>query len=204
VGVRDADQRMSRERLVDAVDELQGRFWVGAEQLLELTQEFIELLREVFVVVVLVVVIVIMVVIVIVIVVVRHAAQGTGFGLERVDHFRPAAPSMFQRQIWPLGNGSTMARAMPALGTCRCCSLEAKLAQGICENCVRIHGPRVALLLARCQADADFASACLARLPEALRARFVAALSAKCLAPKRGPGLRYTRGRPISEASVSA
>jgi len=86
-----------------------------------------------------------------------------------------------------------MGPAMSATGTCRCCSLEAKLDQGICVACARTHGPRSASLLARCQADADFATATLARMPEPLRERFVAALSAKCLAPKRGPGLRSTR-----------
>jgi hypothetical protein len=71
--------------------------------------------------------------------------------------------------------------------------LLAKLEQGICAACSKTHGPRVARLLARCQADAEFASTCLARLPEPARARFAAALSAKCLAGSRGPGLRYTR-----------
>jgi hypothetical protein len=93
---------------------------------------------------------------------------------------------------------------MPATGTCRCCSLEAKLDQGICVDCARTHGPRAALLLARCQADADFASVCLARMPEGLRLRFVAALSAKCLAHKRGPGLRYTRSDASLKKRVSA
>jgi hypothetical protein len=93
---------------------------------------------------------------------------------------------------------------MPAPGTCRCCSLEAKLDQGICENCSRTYGPRTAQLLARCQVDADFASACLARMPEALRARFVALLSAKCLEPKRGPGLRYTRPAVAAKNRASA
>jgi len=82
---------------------------------------------------------------------------------------------------------------MPALETCRCCSSLASLNQGICAACSRHYGPRVARLLARCQADAEFASNCLARLPEPARARFAAALSAKCLTPKSGPGLRYTR-----------
>ena len=92
---------------------------------------------------------------------------------------------------------------MLALGTCRCCSLEAKLERGICENCARTHGPRVALLLARCQADADFASTTLARLPAGLRESFAAKLSAKCLAPKQGPGLCYTRA-PASANKKSA
>lgn len=93
---------------------------------------------------------------------------------------------------------------MPATGTCRCCSLEARLERGICENCARTHGPRVALLLARCQADPDFASTCLARLPEALRASFAAKLSAKCLAPKQGPGLRFTRAPGSTKNRASA
>jgi len=82
--------------------------------------------------------------------------------------------------------------------------LEAKLDQGICVDCARTHGPRAALLLARCQVDPDFASASLARMPEAMRVRFVAALSAKCLAPKGGPGLRYTRGTAAAKKRVSA
>jgi hypothetical protein len=82
--------------------------------------------------------------------------------------------------------------------------LEAKLEQGICLDCARTHGPRTALLLARCQADADFSSACLARMPEALRARFVAALSAKCLTPKLGPGLAYTRHATSAKRRASA
>ena len=82
---------------------------------------------------------------------------------------------------------------MSAPETCRCCSTLAQLDHGICAGCSKLHGPRVARLLARCQADAEFASSCLARLPEPARSRFAAALSAKCIAPKTGPGLRYTR-----------
>jgi formate-dependent nitrite reductase cytochrome c552 subunit len=77
--------------------------------------------------------------------------------------------------------------------TCRCCSALTQLDQGICAACSKLHGPRVARLLARCQADAEFASTCLAQLPEPARSRFAAALGAKCIAPKSGPGLRYTR-----------
>ena len=76
------------------------------------------------------------------------------------------------------------------------------LDQGICGACSRRHGPRVARLLARCQADATFASHCLARLPEAARARFAAALSAKCLGQK--PGLRYTRPGIVPNKRASA
>ncbi len=91
---------------------------------------------------------------------------------------------------------------MPAPETCRCCSSRAQLApsdQGICAGCAKLYGPRVARLLARCQADAEFASTCLAQLPEPARSRFVAALSAKCLAPLAGPGLRYTRPTAVTK-----
>jgi hypothetical protein len=93
---------------------------------------------------------------------------------------------------------------MSAPGTCRCCSSEANLEQGICETCARTHGPRAASLLARCLAEPDFASVALARMPEVLRTRFAAALSAKCLEPKRGPGLRYTRAVANAKSRASA
>ncbi len=93
---------------------------------------------------------------------------------------------------------------MPTPETCRCCSVRAVLEQGICKACSKIHGPRTARLLARCQADAEFASTCLAQLPEPARARFAAALSAKCLASQRGPGLRYTRSATDPNERVSA
>jgi hypothetical protein len=89
-----------------------------------------------------------------------------------------------------------MGPGMPAPETCRCCSSIAQLApgdQGICGECSKQYGPRVARLLARCQADSEFASTCLAQLPEPARSRFARALSAKCLTPIAGPGLRYTR-----------
>ena len=89
--------------------------------------------------------------------------------------------------------GPRYGQGMPAPEMCRSCSSLASLDQGICDACRRSYGPRVARLLARCQADAEFAKNCLARLPEPARARFVALLSAKCLSPKVGPGLRYTR-----------
>jgi len=91
---------------------------------------------------------------------------------------------------------------MSAHGTCRCCTEDAFLEQGICEACVRKYGARTAALLARCQTDADFASNVIARMPDPLRTRFVAALSAKCLEPKKGPGLRYTR--PLASAKTRA
>lgn len=84
---------------------------------------------------------------------------------------------------------------MSSTGTCRCCSSISELSEGICAHCIRLHGPRVARLLARCQADAEFKSACLARLPEPTRSRFAAALSLKCLS-SAGPGLRYARRAP--------
>lgn len=93
---------------------------------------------------------------------------------------------------------------MPAPETCRCCSAMNVLDQGICAGCAKNYGPRVARLLARCQADADFASTCLARLPEPARTRFAAALSAKCLTPSTGPGLRYTRAAIASKSRASA
>ncbi|MEP7051775.1 MAG: hypothetical protein ABJB12_15535 [Pseudomonadota bacterium] len=85
---------------------------------------------------------------------------------------------------------------MPAPETCRCCSVVSLLESGICAVCARTYGRRVAHLLGRCQADPDFASTCLGQLPEPMRTRFAAALSAKCLSPRRGPGLRYTRPAP--------
>ncbi|HEX3776785.1 MAG TPA: hypothetical protein VHV51_20075 [Polyangiaceae bacterium] len=93
---------------------------------------------------------------------------------------------------------------MPAPGTCRCCAALAKLDQGICEACAHNYGPRAAQLLARCQVDSDFASAFLSRLPEALRGRFMAALAAQCLAPRKGPGLAYTRPSSSSTKRASA
>ncbi|MES1178326.1 MAG: hypothetical protein ABUL62_28655 [Myxococcales bacterium] len=96
---------------------------------------------------------------------------------------------------------------MSATETCRCCSSLAQLApsdDGICRACSSLHGPRVARLLARCQADAEFASTCLARLPEPARSRFAARLSAKCLTPFKGPGLRSTRPRVITRKLATA
>jgi hypothetical protein len=93
---------------------------------------------------------------------------------------------------------------MLAPETCRCCTETTQLDEGICATCARTYGPRVARLLARCQADADFASTCLARLPEPMRTRFAAALSAKCLTPSRGPGLRYTRLPALGKSRASA
>ncbi|MEJ1960333.1 MAG: hypothetical protein WDO56_01760 [Gammaproteobacteria bacterium] len=98
---------------------------------------------------------------------------------------------------------------MPAPETCRCCSQRAQLApsdQGICDGCRKLHGPRVARLLARCQADSEFASTCLAQLPEPARSRFAAALSVKCLTPVTGagPGLRFTRAPVIAKKLATA
>lgn len=69
---------------------------------------------------------------------------------------------------------------------------------------MRKYGARTAALLARCQTDSDFAASFISRLPEPLRDRFVAALSAKCLAPKKGPGLRYTRPTASAKTRASA
>jgi len=96
---------------------------------------------------------------------------------------------------------------MTAIETCRCCGDKAELDQGICTHCELAYGPRVARLLARCLADADFASACLARLPEAARLRFATLLSARCLKTTTtlsGPGLRYTRVGTSARERVSA
>jgi hypothetical protein len=53
--------------------------------------------------------------------------------------------------------------------------------------------------LARAEGDQDFAVACLANLPPALRARFAALLGKRCFLPgadsRRGPGLRAARPR---------
>ncbi|HEY4104982.1 MAG TPA: hypothetical protein VGM44_13885 [Polyangiaceae bacterium] len=93
---------------------------------------------------------------------------------------------------------------MSASGTCRCCGTVALLDRGICETCAESYGPRAAQLLARCQVDADFASTFLSRLPEALRARFLAVLGAQCLAPRKGPGLAYTRASTARRAIARA
>ena len=93
---------------------------------------------------------------------------------------------------------------MIALENCRCCGQKDRLEQGICVSCARAYGPRVARLLARCLADADFASACLARLPETARLRFASLLSARCLAATPKPGLRYTRVPVALRTPVSA
>jgi hypothetical protein len=93
---------------------------------------------------------------------------------------------------------------MAAPETCRCCSVTKVLDQGICAACAKDYGPRVARLLARCLADADFASTCLARLGEPTRTRFAAALGAKCLRPSIGPGLRYARAAVASKTRASA
>lgn len=93
---------------------------------------------------------------------------------------------------------------MPAPDACICCGSHAQLDQGVCDPCKRSYGPRVARLLARCQADAQFASSCLAQLPEPARSRFVSLLSAKCLAKGAGPGLRYTRAPSHEKKRASA
>ncbi|HEY2406482.1 MAG TPA: hypothetical protein VGI10_10800 [Polyangiaceae bacterium] len=59
--------------------------------------------------------------------------------------------------------------------------------------CRVAYGDRVAELLARCQSDPDYASACLARLPAPARERLAGLLAAKCLDGGSRPGLSYTR-----------
>jgi hypothetical protein len=91
---------------------------------------------------------------------------------------------------------------MKTIGTCRSCSRRTELSNGICEACAVAYGPRVAELLARCQAEPDFASACLARLPSPARERFAALLAAKCLTAGPRPGLAYTRPNARARAVV--
>jgi hypothetical protein len=57
----------------------------------------------------------------------------------------------------------------------------------------------VARLLARAEDDPDFATACLANFPPALRERFASLLAKRCLLPgadsRTKPGLRSARPR---------
>jgi hypothetical protein len=84
--------------------------------------------------------------------------------------------------------------------TCRLCAQADGGATTICAGCERTYGPRVARLLVRAERDPDFAAACLANFPSALRERFAALLGKRCLL--RGadtqlrPGLRPARPRP--------
>jgi len=83
--------------------------------------------------------------------------------------------------------------------TCRLCGQAESGKTTICAACERTYGPRVARLLARAEGDPDFAAACLANFPSALRERFAALLSKRCLLPgadtRQGPGLRPARPR---------
>ena len=85
---------------------------------------------------------------------------------------------------------------------CRLCGLASPA--GICAECERTYGPKVARLLARAEQDQDFAAACLANFPAPLRERFAALLSQRCFLPgadtRRGPGLRAARPRPRVDA----
>lgn len=57
----------------------------------------------------------------------------------------------------------------------------------------------MARLLARAESDQDFAAACLANFPPALRERFASLLGKRCLLPgadtRARPGLRSARPR---------
>jgi hypothetical protein len=92
--------------------------------------------------------------------------------------------------------------AQPA-PACLLCARAAGTGGPVCAGCQRAYGPRVALLLARAERDADFAAACLANLPPPLRQRFAALLGQRCLMPgadtRTGPGLR--RARPRASAA---
>src|SRR3954469_19737161 len=147
--------------------------------------------------------------IMVVIVVVRHATQASGFGPTTVDKFPPAfaGPLRFCAKLGQCRRKPLRVPGMSATETCRCCSSLARLApsdDGICRACSALHGPRVARLLARCRADAEFASTCLARLPEPARSRFAARLSAQCLTPVTGPGLCSTRHRVVNRKLATA
>ena len=87
---------------------------------------------------------------------------------------------------------------------CRLCPAGTPGESGICQSCEQTYGPRVARLLARAEQDQDFAAACLANFPPALRERFAALLGKRCFMPgadtRRGPGLRAARPRPASDA----
>lgn len=82
---------------------------------------------------------------------------------------------------------------------CRLCRGDAGPTIAICPDCERTYGPRVARLLARAESDPDFAAACLANFPAALRERFASLLGKRCLLPgadtRLRPGLRAARPR---------
>jgi hypothetical protein len=82
---------------------------------------------------------------------------------------------------------------------CHLCGETAAGEATICSVCERTYGPRVARLLARAESDPDFALACLANFPDALRARFATLLGRRCWRPgadtRVGPGLRRAGAR---------
>lgn len=89
--------------------------------------------------------------------------------------------------------------ARPAQLPCRLCGEACALSDAICAGCERTYGPRVARLLARAERDQDFAAACLANFPAALRERFAALLGQRCFLPgadtRLRPGLRAAKPR---------
>jgi hypothetical protein len=99
-----------------------------------------------------------------------------------------------------------MDRAVPAETThlCRLCGAGSPPEDGICAECERTYGPRVARLLARAERDQDFAAACLANFPAPLRERFASLLGQRCFLPgadtRRGPGLRAAKPRSSIDA----
>jgi hypothetical protein len=87
----------------------------------------------------------------------------------------------------------------PQTASCRLCGESSSAGATICSICERTYGPRVARLLARAERDPDFAAACLANFPSALRERFAALLGKRCFLPgadtRLRPGLRAARPR---------
>lgn len=93
--------------------------------------------------------------------------------------------------------------APPPQDPCRLCGKSCPASDGICGGCEHTYGPRVARLLARAERDQDFAAACLANFPAALRERFAALLAQRCFLPGKGtrfrPGLRAAKPRVDAE-----
>ena len=91
----------------------------------------------------------------------------------------------------------------PPKHPCRLCSQACLASDGICGGCEHTYGPRVARLLARAERDHDFAAACLANFPAALRERFATLLAQRCFMPgadtRLRPGLRAARPRVDAE-----
>lgn len=93
--------------------------------------------------------------------------------------------------------------ARPPQPPCRLCGKSCLASDGICGGCEHTYGPRVARLLARAEHDHDFAAACLANFPAALRERFAALLAQRCFLPgadtRSRPGLRSAKPRVDAE-----